>query len=146
MLCSLYSPLICFFCDRPSRLACVLIFSCVERVSPRLPRSPLALSSHILVLRVIQGMTHVLLPLGSPASPDGRPRPRQAHQILTHPHPPKSPILPPGSPPPPMEIVHQTLRRRYYTFPTNRTSSGRINRCPNPNLLLCLRRRCLKRF
>src|SRR5229473_7472850 len=86
-------------CGDPSRLACVLIYSFVERVSPTHPPSLLALSSRIPVLRVIQEMTHVLLPLGSLASPDERPRLHQTRQRLTHLHPLKSPILPPESPP-----------------------------------------------
>ena len=60
-----------------SRLACVLIFSFIGRVSPALAQSLLVLSSPTPVLRVIQGMIHVLLPLASLASPDERPRLRQ---------------------------------------------------------------------
>jgi hypothetical protein len=133
-------------CDDPSRLACVLICSFVEHVSPRHLRSLLALSSRIPVLHAIQGLIHVLLPLASLASPDERPRLHQNRQRLTHLHPPKNPVLLRKSLPHPTEKMHQTLRRRHYKFPTNRTSSGRINRCPNPNLLLCLHRRCSKKF
>jgi hypothetical protein len=133
-------------CDDPSRLACVLNFSFVEHVSPRHLQYLLALSSRIPVLRVIQGVTPFLLPLASLASPDERPPLHQNRQRLTHLHPPKNPVLPRANLPHPTEKMHQTLRRRHYKFPTNRTSSGRINPCPNPNLPLCLHRRCSKRF
>jgi hypothetical protein len=132
-------------CDDLSRLACVLNCFFVERVSPGHLRSLLALSSRIPVLRVIQGVTPFPLPLGSLASPDERPPLHQNRQRPTHLHPPKNPNLPLVSLPHPTEKVDQKLRRRHYKFPTNRTSSGHINPCPNPNLLLCLHRRCSKR-
>lgn len=132
-------------CDDPSRLACVLNCSFVERVSPGHLQSLLALSFRIQVLHVIQGMIHVQLPLASLASPDERPRLHQNRQRLTHLHPPKNPILPRMSLPHPTEKMHQTPRRRHYRFPTNRTSSGRINRCLSPNLPLSPHRRCSKK-
>ncbi len=133
-------------CDDPSRLACVLISSFVGRVSPTHLPSLRVLSSRIPVLRVIQGMTHVLRLLASLASPDEHPRLRQIRQRLTHLHPLKSPILPPESPPHPTEKMHQKPPRQHYKSPTSRTSSGRISRCPNPNLPLCLPQKCSKRF